>query len=106
MGSHCGGLLSADQRCNEVVECRAGANLVISMRGRSTDLPIREQLPGHTFSQHEKFHGFSKEHFSIIESDLFLAPLFINLRFDGVDLNHFGKFLISLADTYYSILLV
>src|SRR5437016_11876040 len=73
MGSHCGGLLSADQRCNEVVECRAGANLVISMRGRSTDLPIREQLPGHTFSQHEKFHGFSKGHFSIIESDLFLA---------------------------------
>src|SRR6266566_5500339 len=97
MGSHCGGLLSADQRCNEVVECRAGANLVISMRGRSTDLPIGEQLPGHTFSQHEKFHGFSKGHLSIIESDLFLAPWFIKLRLAGVGINVLGKFLKTLV---------
>src|SRR6266404_6566602 len=66
------------------------------MRGRGPDFSVGEQLPCHAFSQYEEFHGLTKRHFSIIKGDVFLAPWFVELRFDGVERNLFGKLLKTL----------
>ncbi len=44
LGSKCGGLLSADQSGDEVVECRSGADFIIGMRSGPADFSIRKQL--------------------------------------------------------------
>ena len=44
LGSKCGGLLSADQSGDEVVECRSCADFIIGMRSGPADFSIRKQL--------------------------------------------------------------
>src|SRR2546425_7853918 len=93
LGSDSGGLLSADQSGDEVVERRSGADFIIGMRSGSSDFSIGKQLPREGLAQNEQFDGFAKRHFPIKQGDVLFSPGHIELRFNGFERNFLGKLL-------------
>src|SRR5579871_1833069 len=82
-----GGVLGAEQGCDERVERGSSANFVVDMRGRATNFSVGREFAGQALAKNEKFDRLSHRDFAVVKRDRFFSPRKIKLRLNTFERN-------------------